>query len=82
VVDVLPPAGRIRADGLDVSVRVGADPDVIPGRWDDELANPLENLCVRDPCTVRIEVLEAAAAAAPGDPGPRAIGASQAWHAA
>src|SRR4029079_10511568 len=32
VVQVLTSAGAVRADGLDVSVRFGADPDVLPRR--------------------------------------------------
>jgi hypothetical protein len=36
VVEVLPPAGGIDADGLDVPGGVRADPHVLPSRWDDE----------------------------------------------
>ena len=41
VVEVLPPPGGVGADGLDVPVRIRADPDVLPRRRDDERRDPL-----------------------------------------
>jgi hypothetical protein len=70
VVDVLTPTGGVRAHRLDVPERVGADPDLLPGRRDDKLTDPLQHLVVVDPLSVLIEIFEAAASAAPCDPGP------------
>ena len=80
VVEVLPPAGRIGSDRLDVPERVRTDPDVLPGRRDDELADALEDLLVLDPLAVLVQVLEAAASPAAEDSGPRAVAAAQSWH--
>src|SRR5205085_7810174 len=33
VIQVLPPAGGVGADGLEVPVLVGADPDIDPSGW-------------------------------------------------
>ena len=40
VVAVLAAPGGVHADRLDVPVRVGADPDVLPGRRDDQRLDP------------------------------------------
>jgi len=40
VVAVLTTAGLVGADRLDVAVREGADPDVLPGRGDDQRHAP------------------------------------------
>jgi hypothetical protein len=62
VVEVLPPAGRVDADRLDVPEGVGADPHVFPGRRNDQLANAREDLLVLDPIPLLVEVFEAAPA--------------------
>jgi len=45
VVEVLPPTGVVGADCLQVSVGSGADPDLLPSRWDDEQLAALDVLC-------------------------------------
>jgi hypothetical protein len=67
VIDVLPAPGRVRADSLDMAHGVRADPDVLPGGREDELADALEDLSVFDPLAV-LEVLETPAASAALDP--------------
>ena len=49
VVAVLLAPGGVDAGRLDVAHRVGADPDVLPGRRDGELADPLEHARLADP---------------------------------
>jgi hypothetical protein len=66
VVQVLAAAGLVGADGLDVAVRVRADPDVLPGRRDHQRPDPLDHLGVLDHVAVSIEVAEPLAPAAPG----------------
>ena len=80
VVAVLPPAGDIRADRLNVAVRVGADPDVRPRGGNHELADPAEHLGVLDALACLFEVFEAAAASAARDSRAGAIGSSQSGH--
>ena len=58
VVEVLASTGVVGADGLDVPVRVRADPDVLPGRRDDEGGDALPRLRV-DPLPVGVDVAEA-----------------------
>jgi hypothetical protein len=73
VVEVLAPPSGIGANGLDVTEGIGADPHVFPSRRDGELADPLEDFRVLDPVSLLVQVLEAASAAAAGDPGPGTI---------
>ena len=73
VVDVLPPPSRVGAHRLDVAHRVRADPDVLPGRRDDEFADALEDLGLFDPLAVLVQVLEPSPAPATGEPGPRTV---------
>ena len=80
VVEVLPPSRRVRAHRLDVAEGVGADPDALPGGRDDELADALEHLLVVDPLAVFVQIFEPAPAAAPEDPGARAVAAAQTRH--
>ena len=67
VVEVLLAPGGVDPGRLDVAERVGADPDLLPGRRDRQLADPLQRLVVLDPLAVGVEVGEAAAAAAADD---------------
>src|SRR5215218_9065622 len=76
VVDVLAPPRGVRADCLNVAERVRADPDIPPGRRYDQLADPLQHFVLVDPVSLVVEVLEAATPAAPGDPGPGAVGSA------
>src|SRR5262245_13984354 len=68
VVQVLPPARRIRAHCLDVAEGIRADPYVLPRRRDDELPDAPEHFLVPDALAVSGEVLEAAPAPPAGDP--------------
>lgn len=42
VVDVLPAPRIVSPDGLDVSLRMRGDPDIAPGRWNDEILYALQ----------------------------------------
>src|SRR5438067_10245096 len=66
VIAVLLASGRVHAGGLDVTKRVGADPDVLPGRRDAQLANALEHAGLRDRSPVLVEIREAPAATTSG----------------
>src|SRR5204862_4253948 len=72
---LLAPAG-VDAGGLDVSHRLGADPDFLPRGWDRKSGDPLDHLRVRDPVAVLVYVLEALAAPPPAQPGTRAVDVS------
>jgi hypothetical protein len=80
VVAVLPPAGCIRADGLDVAVGVRADPDVGPGGRDDEVADALEDLRILDRLPVLVEVGKAAAPAHACESGAGAVHSTKPGH--
>jgi hypothetical protein len=80
VVEILAPPRGIGADRLDVAVRVWADPDVDPGRWDDELADALEDLGIRDAVPFLVDVLEAPSPSPADDSRTGAVGASQSGH--
>jgi hypothetical protein len=80
VVDVLPPSGCVGADRLDVTHWIRADPDVLPRRGDDELADAFEHLGVLDALAALVEVLEAAAAPAACDPRRRRLDPPQPLH--
>jgi hypothetical protein len=62
VVQVLLAAGVVIAGCLDVATRVGADPDVCPGRRDRQRADPISHIGVLDRIVVLIEVREPPAA--------------------
>jgi hypothetical protein len=81
VVAVLLAAGVVDPRRLEVAVRVEADPHVPPCGRDRQVGDALERLRIVDSLPVRIEVLEAAAPAAPRDAGRRAVGSSQPRHA-
>ena len=49
VVAVLLAPGFVEPGGLDVADRIGADPDLLPGGRDRQLADPLQRLLVVDP---------------------------------
>ena len=80
VVAVLLAARGVDPRGLQVAVRVRADPDVLPGGRDAELADALEHLGLVDALAVVVEVREAAARAPAGDPGAGAVGAAEPGH--
>src|SRR5689334_8853956 len=63
-----------------MALGVHADPDLPPRRRDRQRVDALQHLGVVDPLPRGIEVLKAAPAPPAGDPGRRAIGASQPWH--
>jgi hypothetical protein len=67
VVEVLLASGRIDPGRLKMAPRVQADPDLTPGRWDRELADPFEHLRVIDGGAVGIDVLEASTSPAAAD---------------
>src|SRR5205085_8685793 len=69
VITVLLAAARIRAGRLDVSVGVGADPDIAPGRRYGEPVDACARLPVGDACAVRRVVRPAAADAPAADAG-------------
>ena len=71
VVEVLLAAGGVRPGRLQMAEFVEADPDVGPRRRDRQAAEPLEQLLVVDPATVRVDVRESAATTHPRDPGTR-----------
>ena len=48
VVEVLLPPGRIDARRLELRTRIGRDPHLLPGGWDDELVDPGELGRIRD----------------------------------
>jgi hypothetical protein len=60
-----------------MTILVGADPDIPPRRRDREVRDPLEGLGVLDPIAVEVEVLEATAARPPRDARRRAVASPQ-----
>src|SRR4029078_6945520 len=52
VVEVLLATAVVEAGRLDVAAGVGADPDLVPRRRDDELVDPREDLRLLDPLAV------------------------------
>jgi hypothetical protein len=70
VIAVLLAAPGIAPGGLDVTARIWVDPDVGPGRGNDDGADALQLLGVTNNDTVRVDVAPALAGAAAGDPGP------------
>jgi hypothetical protein len=67
VVEVLLAPGFVDARRLNVTVRIAADPDVAPGRWDRQRSNPLKCVLVSDAPAFGVEVAEAAATTAAAD---------------
>jgi hypothetical protein len=63
-----------------VTVRIGADPDLLPRRRNDELADALHHLGLVDTPALLVEVLEAAPATAADDAWTGAIDSSEAGH--
>jgi hypothetical protein len=72
VVTILAPPSRIEAGRLQMAVREGAYPDLLPRGWNDEGTDAIQEIAVPDQTAVRIEVREALAAPA----------ATQAWRTA
>src|ERR1700712_5676991 len=72
--------GHIEPGGLDVSVRPRRDPDPLPGGRYDERTDPVDDVCIRDPGTVGIAILPAAAPAPPGQSGTVGVGSPQPHH--
>src|SRR5690606_31614383 len=69
VVAVLLAATRVAAGGLQVAARVGADPDLGPGRRDRQLAEPRQHVAIAHPAAIRSEVGEATTMAAAANAG-------------
>ncbi len=69
VVDVLLAPALVAAGGLDMAARVGADPDVGPGRRDHQLGDAVLGGCVVDRLPIGVEIGEALADLAAVDPG-------------
>jgi hypothetical protein len=69
VVQVLPAARRIDAGGLEVTEGIRADPNVLPGRRNGQLANALELLGRIDTTSMLVEVAETAAPTDPSNSG-------------
>src|ERR1700691_1521110 len=70
VVEVLAAPGRVGAQGLDVAPRIGADPDVLPGRRDHQRFDMGQRPRVVDGRGIGPEVGEPAPAAPAPDSGP------------
>ena len=77
VVEVLPTVPGIGSNRLEMAVRERTDPDVRPGRWDRELADPLQRVPVADSVAVRIDVAEGSSLPQSVQARPRAIGTTQ-----
>jgi hypothetical protein len=73
VVEVLLAPGGVDAGGLQMAVRVRADPHVLPGRGDSQSGDALDVLGLRELVALVVQVLEALAALAALDPGPGAV---------
>ena len=79
VVEVLPPARVVGADRLQVTVVVRRDPDVLPGRWDHQVLDPLDVLTA-ELLPLSVEVDEALARPATGPARLVGGGTAQARH--
>ena len=77
VVAVLLAARFVVSGRLDVAVRVGADPDFLPGGRDGQVAYPPERLLVGDRGSLGVREGESTAALAAVDARARAVGATQ-----
>ena len=77
VVAVLLAAGGVDPGRLDMAEGVRADPHLLPGRRDRQLADPRQGLLVLHPPAVGVEVAEPLAAPAAGDSRAGAVGAPQ-----
>lgn len=73
VVEVLLAVSGIEAGRLQVAEWIGADPDLLPGRRDRQLANTLERLLVIHPLAIGVAITEAVAGPKPSDPLPAAV---------
>jgi hypothetical protein len=62
-------APRIPPGGLQMAARVGADPDILPGRRDRQRANPGERLRIANLPAIRPKVGKSLVAAAPQNAG-------------
>ena len=77
VVAILFPAARVAAGGLDVAVRIGADPDILVGRRDRQLADARDRGGIADRAAACIDEAEPGARPASRDPGRRVGGVEQ-----
>ena len=73
MVEVLLAAGSVRAGGLKMAPRIAADPYVLPGGRNRELADPQQRLRIGDPVAPLVQVGEAAAALYAAQPGSGAV---------
>ncbi len=68
MIAILLAASGIPAGRLEVPLRIGAYPDVGPGRWNDERPNPLQTSGLADHGAVRTNVGRFLASSLPNDP--------------
>src|SRR5262249_39976403 len=80
VVAVLAPAGRVRADGLQVAAPIRADPHVRAGGRERGGGDRPGRLQLVAAAACSVEVLEAAAAPAATDAGLAAVGSAETVH--
>src|SRR5439155_9118681 len=82
VVAVLLAPGGVDPGGLEMPVRVWADPHLVPGRGDREVADPLEHSLIGDAPAALIAIFEAPSPPPPRDPRARAVHTAQSRHSA
>jgi hypothetical protein len=82
VVAILASPGGICTHGLNVTVGPRADPDVLPGRGNDQCFDAVKHLSIDDPLAVGPSVGEATATAATADAVPLDVGPAKSWHGA
>jgi hypothetical protein len=80
VVAVLLASRGVDAGRLDVPHRIGADPDVLPGRRNAQLRDPLEHRGLADLAAVLVEVLEPAPAPTARDSRSGAVHTPESGH--
>src|SRR5258708_35231556 len=69
VVEVLAASGRVGADGLDMTVRVGRNPHLLPRRWDHQILDPSQGVLVGEQIATWRIVGKSFAPALARDPG-------------
>src|SRR5690606_15876806 len=77
VIAILLATTRVTTGGLQVTIGSGADPDILPGRWDRQLANPLQRFRVVHPAAIGAVIAETSAGTAPGQSGAVVIDVAQ-----
>src|SRR5690242_1859758 len=82
VISVLATAPCVDASCLDMTVRDGANPHVVPRGRDGKGPNPVQHIGVGYPLSSRVEIREAFAGSAPRQSRRRAIHTAESWHTA